>query len=76
MEASQQKLFSLVVAYSKNRGIGLQGGFPWPMIPKDLKHFARVTQMKNLGFSMAELARQKIFYQSPSSQPSEAEQQE
>jgi len=37
------KPFSLVVAYSKNRGIGLKGGFPWPMIPKDLKHFARIT---------------------------------
>ena len=58
------KAFSLVVAYSKNRGIGFQGGFPWPMIPKDLKHFARVTQMKDLGLSMADIARQRVFFQS------------
>ena len=63
MQANQQqKCFSLVVAYAKNRGIGFQGGFPWPMISKDLKHFSRVTQMKELGFTMAELTRQRVFY--------------
>jgi dihydrofolate reductase len=35
--------FSLVVAMSRNRGIGLKGGFPWPFIKKDLAHFTRVT---------------------------------
>ena len=64
MQAYQQaKPFSLVVAFSKNRGIGLNGGFPWPMIPKDLKHFSRVTQTKQLGYSVSEMASQRLFFQ-------------
>ena len=62
MQASE-KQFSLIVAMAKNRGIGLNGGFPWPMIKKDLKHFSQVTQTKQFGLSMAEMARERVFYQ-------------
>lgn len=74
MQANQQpKCFSLIVAYAKNRGIGFQGGFPWPMIPKDLKHFSRVTQMKDLSFTMAEMVRQRVSFQAAASQATEEE---
>jgi len=69
MQASshQTKTFSLVVAYAKNRGFGLNGGFPWPMIPKDLKHFSRVTQSKQLALSVADMAGQRVMFQSQTS---------
>jgi len=38
-----KKPMSLIVAYSRNKAIGLQGGFPWPNIKKDLAHFSQVT---------------------------------
>lgn len=50
------KPFSLVVAMAKNRGIGLKGGFPWPMIKKDLQHFTRVTKCTNLALTPREIA--------------------
>lgn len=56
MQASD-KQFSLIVAMAKNRGIGLNGGFPWPMIKKDLKHFSQVTQTRQFGLSLAEMTR-------------------
>lgn len=61
MQASE-KSFSLIVAMAKNRGIGLNGSFPWPMIKKDLKHFSQVTQTRQFGLSLAEMARQKVFF--------------
>lgn len=33
------------------------------MIPKDLKHFARVTQTKQLGHSLSSLASQRLLFQ-------------
>jgi dihydrofolate reductase len=50
------KLFSLIVAYSRNRAVGYKGGFPWPYLKKDLTHFSQVTQMTSLSHSAAELA--------------------
>ncbi len=58
------KPFSLVVAACRKGGIGLKGGFPWPMIKKDLAHFARVTKCTNLSLDPAEIAKQLAFYQS------------
>lgn len=37
------KPFSLCVAVSRNNGIGKDGNLPWPMLSRDLKHFAQVT---------------------------------
>jgi dihydrofolate reductase len=56
------KPFSLVVATAKNGGIGLEGGFPWPFIKKDLAHFARVTKCTNLALTSSELAAQTAIY--------------
>ena len=40
----KMKSFSLIVAVgSKNGGIGLKGGLPWPYLPKEMKHFVHVT---------------------------------
>jgi dihydrofolate reductase len=38
------------------------------MIPKDLKHFSRVTQTKQLALSMSDLALQRVMFQSQTSQ--------
>lgn len=56
------KPFSLVVAASRKGGIGLKGGFPWPLIKKDLAHFSRVTKCTNLALSSHELAAQHAFF--------------
>jgi hypothetical protein len=56
------KPFSLVVAACRKGGIGLKGGFPWPMIKKDLAHFSRVTKCTNLSLDSAEIAKQFAFY--------------
>lgn len=52
MEANTTKFkpYSLVVAVSANNGVGLKGKLPWPYIPRDMKHFVRMTstsQIKN-----------------------------
>jgi dihydrofolate reductase len=57
--------FSVIVAASKNGGIGLKSngsGFPWPLIKKDLAHFARVTKCTNLALTPSEVAAQTGFY--------------
>lgn len=38
----ESQIISLVVAYTNNRVIGLNGGMPWHL-PKDLAHFKKVT---------------------------------
>ena len=45
MECSKNKLkaFSMIVAVGANQEIGYQGKLPWPYIPKDMKHFVRMT---------------------------------
>ena len=57
------KPFSIVVARSRKGAIGLNGGFPWPHIKKDLAHFSRVTKCTNLALTTSELAEQMSFYQ-------------
>lgn len=52
------------MAYSRNRGIGLKGGFPWPMIPKDLKHFARMTSCVKQTASYDDYLRQACLFNS------------
>lgn len=42
LEPMQKPIISLVVAYTKNRVIGLDGGMPWHL-PADLAHFKRAT---------------------------------
>lgn len=42
IEPMQAQIISLVVAYTKNRVIGLDGGMPWHL-PADLAHFKRAT---------------------------------
>jgi dihydrofolate reductase len=37
------KGFSIVVAMDKNRGIGNQGGLPWPKLKGDMKFFRELT---------------------------------
>ena len=61
---SKLRPFSLVVAMSRNRGIGWKGGFPWPLIKKDLAHFTRVTKCTRLAMSAREIAAKNVFYQS------------
>lgn len=58
------KQFSLVVAHSRKGGIGLNGGFPWPQIKKDLAHFSRVTKCTNLALSPQEIAEKFSLYHS------------
>lgn len=40
------KPFSLIVAVSKNEGIGFKGDLPWPKIPKEMRHFVNITSEK------------------------------
>jgi dihydrofolate reductase/thymidylate synthase len=42
MELTKKRLFSFVLAMSKNKGIGYKGKLPWE-IPQDLKHFKNIT---------------------------------
>jgi len=42
MEINKNRFYSLVLAMSKNKGIGNKGGIPWE-IPQDLKHFKNIT---------------------------------
>lgn len=42
MEINLKRAFSLVLAMSKNKGIGYEGKLPWE-IPHDLKHFKNIT---------------------------------
>lgn len=42
IEPMSKQIISLVVAYTKNRVIGLDGGMPWHL-PADLAHFKRAT---------------------------------
>lgn len=35
---------SLIVAMSKNRGIGLKGRLPWPHLPNDWANFFKITE--------------------------------
>ena len=65
------KPFSLIVAYSKNRGIGLRGGFPWPVIKKDLKHFQALTQETKFAKSIDDFARENCLYMSDAAQKPE-----
>ena len=53
---SQIKPFSCILAYCRaNMGIGFKGQLPWPMIRKDMKHFADTTSCPNsLTFSPTE----------------------
>jgi dihydrofolate reductase len=57
------KPFTIVVARSRKGGIGLNGGFPWPHIKKDLAHFGKVTRCTNLALTTSELAEKMSFYQ-------------
>lgn len=34
---------TLIVAATRNMGIGAQGGMPWQGLRKEMKYFARVT---------------------------------
>ena len=36
-------MFSLIVAYCRNRGIGLDNKMPWPRLKKDLENFYNIT---------------------------------
>ncbi len=57
------KPFSLVVAVSKNEGIGYKGDLPWPKIPKEMKHFVNVTTSKDpLAFTHGEYAVKNCFF--------------
>lgn len=61
------KPFSVIVACSRNEGIGLRGDLPWPKIPKEMKHFVNVTQSKEpLAFTLGEQAVKSsgLFFQS------------
>ena len=42
MEITKKRLYSLVLAMSRNKGIGNKGKLPWD-IPHDLKHFKAIT---------------------------------
>ena len=37
------KTFKIIVAYGKNRGIGLKNKLPWPINKKDMEHFKKIT---------------------------------
>lgn len=59
------KPFSVIVACSKNDGIGFKGDLPWPKIPKEMKHFVNVTTSKDpLAFTTSENAIKNVFFQS------------
>lgn len=42
MELTKKRLYHLVLAASKNKGIGFKGKLPWD-IPADMKHFKTIT---------------------------------
>lgn len=40
---SSLKQFSIVVAKTRDNGIGLDGNLPWPRLPIDMKQFYKIT---------------------------------
>lgn len=36
--------FNILVAACNNYGIGYEGGFPWPALPNEMRHFRQLTQ--------------------------------
>ena len=57
------KPFSVVVAVSKNNGIGLKGTLPWPHLQKDMKNFAQITSSKEpMSYSLGEMASKLCFF--------------
>lgn len=52
MQSLTLKPFSLVVAVSRNNGIGNQGKLPWPYIPKEMRHFVEITSsLEDMAYS-------------------------
>ena len=39
--------YNLIVAMSKNNGIGFQGHLPWPFIKEDMQYFSKMTRGTN-----------------------------
>jgi hypothetical protein len=56
------KPFSVIVAHSRNGGIGLKGELPWPHLKKDFAHFKRVTTCESLSLTALELAKKQTMF--------------
>lgn len=44
MNGSMKRTLTLIVAATKDLGIGRDGGLPWPQLKKEMAYFARVTK--------------------------------
>jgi len=44
MNESKKRTLTLIVAATKDLGIGRDGGLPWPQLKKEMAYFARVTK--------------------------------
>lgn len=57
------KPFSVVVAISKNNGIGNKGSLPWPYLSKDMKHFSHITSSnEGMSLSLSDIAAKECFF--------------